>query len=224
MSMPRSVLRLMIALLSCGATLAVADDPDQIWTSVNTNGVLTEGSKWRYWFDGHARSRNNLDGLGVSIIRPALGYAVSDRLTLWAGYARVVARRDGPDGEENRYWQQGTFPLGSLWGGNLSGRTRLEQRTFEGADDIGHRIRQAIRWERPIPDTDFSWLFFDELFVGLNSTDFGQRSGYDQNRAYFGVAWRPTSKYRFELTYLNNNIDSANGSSTNHNLSLAFFF
>lgn len=213
---------LTFALLATANTHA---GDEQTWLALATTGSLAQDSKWLYWFDGHARSRDDANGLGVSIIRPGFGYKVSSKLTLWAGYGRIVARRDGPDAQENRIWQQATYPVTTLFGGRLSGRTRLEQRLIESADDTGYRIRQFFRWSRPIGGSDWSWLVANETFIGFNSTDFGQQSGYQQNRAYAGFAMAFAQGKRLELTYLNNHLDGGSSAdSTNNNISLAVFF
>jgi len=138
-----------VAAVACVALfthVTASANENQLWLAVATNGAISEESKWRYWFDGHARSQDDRSELGVSIIRPGIGYRVSDNVTVWGGYGRIVARRAGPDTDENRIWQQATYPISSAWwGGKLTGRTRLEQRLIEGADDTGHRVRQSFR-------------------------------------------------------------------------------
>ncbi len=213
----------LLAALTCLFPLQAWAGEQQTWLAVATNGPVQADSNWLYWFDGHARSQDDASGLGVSIIRPALGYKVSDKLSLWAGYARVVARRAGPDTEEHRIWQQATYPVADLFGGKLSGRTRLEQRLIEGAGDTGHRIRQFWRWSRPIQGTDWSWVLGNETFIAFNNTDFGQDSGYLQNRASLGFAWQAGGP-RVEIGYLNNHIDRPGADNTNHNITLALFF
>ncbi len=80
------------------------------------------------WFDAHARFREGGDQLDTTIVRAGLGWRATPRLDLWAAYAHVTLRRDGPDGVEHRTWQQATYPITEIGGGRLAGRTRLEQR------------------------------------------------------------------------------------------------
>lgn len=220
----RQIQAAILTLTLLPAVNAIAGD-EQTWLALATTESIAQDSKWLYWFDGHARSRDDANGLGVSIIRPGIGYRISSKLTLWAGYGRIVARRDGPDAQENRVWQQATYPITQVLGGKLSGRTRLEQRRIEGADNTGHRIRQFFRWSRPIGGSNWSWLIANETFIGFNETDFGQQSGYQQNRAFAGLALQVAEGKRLEVTYLNNHLDGGRGSdSTNNNISLALFF
>ncbi|MEM1434225.1 MAG: DUF2490 domain-containing protein [Pseudomonadota bacterium] len=210
---------LAVALLLSPALHA---DNDQTWLALAANGPVQSDSRWHFWFDGHARSRTDSDRLGLSILRPGIGYRLKSGTRLWVGYARTVNRRPGSDPEEHRYWQQATYALGTPFGGRLNGRSRLEQRTFEGTADIGHRYRQSFRFTRPLRGDRWSWFFANELFLTFNDTDFGQSSGYEQNRAYLGLAWRVAPGTRIDLSYLNNHLNPGTGGSfTNHNLSLA---
>ena len=206
---------------------ASAQDSDfQAWNAIAIAGPVKEDSRVLFWFDGHARYRDDASELGVSILRPALGWRVNDDLDLWAGYARVVSRASGrPDIEEDRAWQQATFPLPSVFGGSLSGRSRLEQRFRETGDDTGWRFRQFIRWGQRIEGTDFSVVVWDELFLNMNDADWGQREGFDQNRLFLGGAWHINDRLRLEGGYLNNVLDTpGTNEQTNHNISFALFW
>lgn len=197
----------------------------QSWNAIAIAGPVKDDSRLLLWFDGHARFNNDASDLGVSIIRPALGWRVNDNLDAWAGYARVVSRDDGrPDIEEDRFWQQATYSLPDVFGGGLGGRSRLEQR-FRGTGETGWRYRQFVRWARPIGNSDLSAVVWDELFLNINEADGVQRSGFDQNRLFVGAAWRFTQSGRFEAGYLNNILDTPlDEEQVNHNLSLTLFW
>lgn len=209
------------ALLS--TSYAKADD-NQVWSAVAVSGPIVDESRISLWFDAHARFRDDASELGTSIIRPGIGWRATKNLNLWLGYARVTSHRPGPDVEEDRVWQQATYPVGHWLGGSLSARTRLEQRSRDAGDDTGWRLRQAWRWSRPIEGSMMSYVVANETFIGLNDADWGQRSGYDQNRAFLGLAWQTSAKLRVELGYLNNHVEGrTTGDQTNHVLSLALY-
>lgn len=220
----RTLMAVFAAICWWSGSSAAASD-FQSWNSVAITGAPVNDSRLLFWFDGHARFRNDADDLGVTIIRPALGWRVNKKLSLWAGYARVTGRTPGlPDVEENRIWQQATYPVAQVLGGSLSGRTRLEQRFRVTGDDTGWRVRQAMRWERRFDDSPFSLVLSDELFVNFNDADWGQASGFDQNRLFVGSAWRLNKNVRFEGGYMHNRVNPPNrGGQTNHNLSLTLF-
>ena len=137
------------------STPSRADDT-QVWSAVAMTAPAATDSKLMLWCDGHARFSDDAGRLGVSIIRPGMGYRVSDKLTLWLGYARVT-QHPGEDIDEDRIWQQATYPLGELFGGSLSGRTRLEQRFRDSDNDTGIRLRQFFRWSHKLGDTPVSY-------------------------------------------------------------------
>ena len=212
------------AALLVGAP-ARAESDFQTWNAVLVSGPAGDGSRLLLWFDGHARFNDDASDLGVSILRPGLGWRVSGDLDLWAGYARIVSRSDGaPDIEEDRLWQQATYPVTDLFGGRVTGRSRLEQRFRGTGDDTGWRWRQFFRWEKRFDGTSWSPVIANELFVNFNDADWGQRSGFDQNRLFLGGAYRFSEKVRFEGGYLNNVINTAGpGAQTNHNAFLWLF-
>jgi carbonic anhydrase len=198
---------------------------NQGWSAVFVNGPVEQGNRFLFWFDGHARFRDDATELGTSIIRPGVGWRLDDRVDLWLGYARVTGHRDGPNIDEDRFWQQSTYRIGDVLGGALSGRSRLEQRFRNSGSDTGWRARQFFYYAQRFEGTPFSLVLANEIFFGLNDADWGQRSGYDQNRAFFGAAWHLSPGLRLEAGYLNNNLDGGPGGSnqTNHNFQIAFF-
>lgn len=200
---------------------ASAQNDNQVWTAVFTNGAIEKDSKALLWFDGHARFSEDASRLGVSIIRPGVGYKLSDRVSLWAGYARVVSRADGRANiNENRIWQQATYTIASGDWGVLSGRTRLEQRFLNTGSETGHRVRQFFRWRKPVSER-WTATVWNETFIALNDTDFGARSGFDQNRLFLGMRWRAFNNVSLEGGYLLNNINGATNDPANSNFSIS---
>lgn len=215
-----SQLILAAALAFAPLNMAAADD-FQVWTALAANGPVEEDGRFLLWFDGHARFRDDAGELGVSIIRPGIGWRMTDDLALWAGYARVVSRQDTADAEENRLWQQATYTIGEAFGGSISGRTRLEQRFFKGSGDTGWRARQLVRFNRPFSETPFSGVLWNETFIAFNDTDWGASGGYDQSRSFAGVNYKATETLALEGGYMLNHINRANSpDATNHVLSI----
>ena len=226
---PMSYRFLALAAIVCSVFHAAAkaqeaDSDFQFWNAGVLTGPVNADSRLLLWFDGHARFRDDAGDLGVSIIRPGIGYRLTDRLNLWLGYARVTSHLEGPNVGEDRIWQQATFPVARFLGGTLSARTRIEQRFRNTGSDTGHRYRQFLRWSHRFDGRDISLVLWDEVFVGLNDTDWGQTDGFDQNRFFIGPAFHIADKVRFEIGYLNNHVGRGPlESQTNHNLSVALF-
>jgi len=206
--------------------------------SVNDGGAWVAGfgrgdiafdstDRLRWWFDGHLRFFDDTDGFGQSIVRPGIGYALDERVTLWAGYGWIrTSPPTASDIDEHRIWQQLTWsqPCNRH---TLGFRSRLEQRLVETGDDTGLRFRQLVSWRHPIGCSQkCTFVLWDELFVHLNDTDWGANTGFDQNRSFigFGLKRNADSPWRVEVGYLAQHINRrARGDLTNHLLSVNFY-
>jgi len=206
------------------------DDTGQ-WFAAFGNGEfesLDSDSPLRWWFDAHYRLRDDSNGFNQSIIRPGLGYAFAEQQTLWAGYAWIrTSPVVGGDFDEHRFWQQWTAaPAVGDW--SFLHRSRFEQRWVETGDDIGLRWRQLARAQRTLTDCpQWSFVLWDEAFFNLNDTDWGARTGLDQNRAFIGLGYKtcPDARVRTEVGYLNQLVNRQGGlDEMNHILSINFFF
>ena len=141
--------------------------------------------------------------LDQSLIRPAIGYALTDQSTVWIGYARATNYLIGQEIEENRMWEQymwrGSTPLGAF-----TSRTRFEQRWQANGNDTGERFRQFFKFHWPFsfhPGANFT--VWDEVFVHLYSTDWGAIQGFDQNRGFVNIGYRFSPEILTEIGYMN---------------------
>jgi hypothetical protein len=206
-------------------------DDTGLWTAVFAAGDLNrhaEDGKWRWWFDGQMRFFEDFDGFGQSLVRPGVGYKLTDKLTVWSGYAWIHTNPEpSPEFDEHRIWEQVTWTH-KFDPTTLDLRSRLEQRLVETGDDTGMRFRQMVALRRPIGFApQFTWVAWDEAFFHLNDTDWGAREGFDQNRAFLGVGWKPSPEHtwRLEVGYLNQYIDRSAGlDMSNHLLSVNLFW
>jgi hypothetical protein len=211
------------------AAQAQVEDDSGLWLALFAQDDLRgKDCRWKWWLDSHLRFLDDADGLNQSIVRPGVGWKMSDKMTGWAGYAWIHNRTLlGAEFEEHRAWQQLTWSTSSeSW--SLLLRPRLEQRFVETGDDVGLRFRQFIRLQRQIPTLPrLSLVSWDELFFHCNDTDWGARSGFDQNRVFvgLGIKSQPGSRLRTEIGYLNQSIDNAsNPNRSHHNLAINFFY
>jgi hypothetical protein len=90
---------------------------------------------------------------------------------------------------------------------------------------MGLRLREMVRLEIPVARNGLAVLGYAELFLALNDTDWGARSGFDQLRSFVGAEIPLAGKSTIELGYLNQTIDQPAGRRRmNHALSLSLFF
>jgi len=184
------------------------ESDSHVWLNVTGIGRLGDfraaKTPWRYWLEAQTRFNDDASNRFQTIARPALGYDLSDRLTAWAGSAWIETKGNSGTRTEHRPWQQLTwFPETSPGGFALQLRPRLEQRLLQGSDDTGWRLRQFVRGTRPLGGSAWSLILQDEIFFNLNDTDYGARSGFDQNRVFVGLAYQATRIARLEAGYLN---------------------
>ncbi|QDT14816.1 DUF2490 domain-containing protein [Alienimonas californiensis] len=244
------------ALASPGAASAQTLDDAGLWFAAFSNGEIDfsdDGSTpWLYWFDGQIRLSDDAEGFNQSLVRPGIGRKIADDQALWAGYAWINTQpidRGGSNFDpehvnEHRYWQQWTWSP-SAGDYRFLHRSRFEQRTIEGSSDVALRLRQLARAQYLLTRGDdacdagcdglcggtgrpeWSLIAWDEVFFNLNDAEWGPQSGLDQNRAFFGVGYKPTADapVRTEIGYLNQFINSQGGTDVmNHILSVNFFF
>lgn len=184
-----------------------ADSDFQIWVPVNMNAKLTD--RLRGFLELQPRIGNNASNLTTAMVRPALGWAINDQATVWAGYL-MSADSIHPDSDtyviENRAWQ------GFSWKDTANNkqfiwevRNRLEERFLAHNADPSIRWRTRIRVEQLIPDwTPWSIIASEELFIDLNDNANNPQlqAGVQQNRAYLGVDYRFAPEVQVETGYL----------------------
>jgi len=201
----------------------VIDDFGQ-WNAFFMQDKVDSNSKLRWWFDGHYRMFDDTDGFGQSIVRPGLGWDIGENSTLWAGYGWIhTSPIVGDDTDEHRLWQQWTWSK-KCEPFKFAMRTRFEQRIVESSDDTGLRLRQFFRFQKDLNDRSL-FVVWDEIFIGLNDTDFGQRAGFDQNRMFVGFGLKNRTKtWRTEVGYMLQTVNRQGGiDRSNHILAVNLF-
>lgn len=175
-------------------------------------------SRWRWFGDIVARSREGLDDVDATALRGAIGYDLTSQAGVAGGYAFAQSYpATGGVTIEHRVFQQFQW-RGRAAGGALSFRTRVEQRFIEGNSAMALRVRGQVRFSRPIRGP-LSWLISDEIFLHANSTSRLAR-GLDQNRGFGGISVAANSNTAIELGYLNQYSKSRTGPKrVNHVLS-----
>lgn len=218
--------RLTLAALLFAAVPAQAQtaEDEQLW--VNLTVMKTEANGIAWFAEVQSRVGNGLTDVQQLLLRPAVGYKLSDALTVYLGYAHVVLPRADGDRNEERGFAQATWTIGKVGRGTLSSRSRLEARTLSNERDVGWRGREMLRFVHPITSPEkVRALVSAEVFVALNTTDWGARRGFDQLRSFAGVEVPIGGKNTLELGYLNQWIDDpGRASRVNHVAAISAFF
>jgi len=189
-----------------------------LWLGVFVTGKLpaplndAKGS-WRLWVDGQSRFGDDFGRFSQGLVRPGVGYTLNNAWSVWAGYAYI--RTEQPyartPSNEQRIWEQVSWQ-GTAGRADLSSRTRLEQRFHSAGSDTGWRLREMGKLMHPL-GLNGPWLIavYDEIFINLNSTNFGAKSGADRNRVFVGPGIHVGRPLRIELGYLNQYTFNNNG-------------
>lgn len=189
------------------ASEAVRNDLQQ-WGSVGLTLPLTPGK--RLLLMGEAQPRvGNLQDRGTSgdftqlILRTAVGWQLSKRVSVWQGYAWAPVF-EPINVNEHRLHQQLSIQ-GKIRRLQISNRTRLEERWIENNDGrVSIRLRHMVRGMYPL-DAKERWFLVlsDEAFVTLKGVSNGPATGFDQNRLFVGVSRKLSPSVNAELGYLN---------------------
>jgi hypothetical protein len=182
------------------------DDDFQIWMPVIAQVEIVPDTL-KAWLELQPRLVDDGSRLGTMIYRPGLGYYATPWLSLWGGYA-FVERHAPVYAAEHRAWEQvqvfeTVVPDVGL---RLGARLRLEQRWLHGAgDDVANRLRLMVRGQIPLGRAEPPSLLaivWDEIFVGLDETDWGAVQGVDRNRAFAGFGFQAIKQARLEVGYM----------------------
>jgi len=219
-----NVLVLITLLIGIGKAQSAEED-GRAWLNMQVTGK-TGVENLRWYIEVQPRMREELREREQFFFRPALYYAIAPKTSVWLGYAYARTFVDNPLlQDEHRAWQQILHEFEPINGIRLRSWTRLEQRKFEGASDIGHKIRQRLAINIPFEHhPNLSTLISNEYHHNLNGTDYGARSGFDQNRLFAGFAYKMSPKSLVEIGYLNQYINRRNEDAMNHVFSTTLYY
>jgi hypothetical protein len=233
--MRKSILSLVLLALSVGQSLSAAELAED--TGAWVQGVA-EGSlkiidpsleKGRVWLEGQSRFDGDWSKWYQGMVRTAVGYSLSDRATIWAGYTWLPTHNIGkPYVSQQDLWPAFRYVLPTDFG-TVTFRTMWESNFGQG-DQVRERPRQMIKFMHPFDfEKRLSFITWDEAFYRVNTTNWGGKSGFDQNRAFAGLGWSFNSNVRTEVGYMNQYLDMVSASTgktslTMHHLAMASVF
>ena len=224
----RRLILSLSALASCLGAPAHAEtsQDEQFWLNLTSMGSIKDDLV--YFAEIQPRVGDGISRIDQALFRGAIGWKFSPSVTLYQGFAHIVVPVEGgKDVNEERSFQQINWTLGKPGAGKLSSRTRLEQRWRSDGDDMGWRLREMLRYEKPLnPGSDaLNALVYAEGFVALNDTDWGVRGGFDQLRSFIGAEVGLPGASTLEVGYLNQVINQRGGDTrVNHVASVTLFF
>lgn len=197
------------------------------WLNLTVQGPV-DGGRLVYFMEVQPRVADGGGRFDMLLVRPAIGWKASARVTLYQGFAYVLANpAKGDQWREQRSFQQLGWNAGRVGPGDLSTRTRLEQRWRSDGTDTGWRVRQMARYRLPLraDRRGIALLGSAEAFVALNDTDWGARAGFDQLRSFVGLELPVGGASTAEVGYLNHLVDRGDGwRHATHVAAISIFF
>lgn len=192
-------------VLSLPGTARASDT--QLWATMLAQGPIVPGAgaKPMVWLEVQPRFGEDISHLNNLIVRPGFGIWLAPDFNLLAGYHfQNNTPAGGKATTEHRMWQQLLVPIvrdpERLI---LLARLRLEQRSIEDAQDLGWRLRTMVRMQVPMNGRGSAGpLLWAEALTGLNDTDWGQREGIGQVRAFAGALVPINKRLNFEGGYM----------------------
>lgn len=195
------------ALLAAALPTAARADDVQLWTTALAVGPITPGAGVQpmVHLEYQPRFADDVSRMTQMIARAGFGVRIAPDFTILAGYH--YQRNDPANGgrsDEHRMWQQLLFPIHRdperLI---LLARLRLEQRSIDGAQDLGWRGRAMLRLQAPLNGRGSAGpLLWSEALIGLNDTDWGQHTGVTQIRAFAGGLIPLNKRINVEAGYM----------------------
>lgn len=216
----------MVAAGALYPTVAAAQNHDlQQWTLLSAQGSISD--RIVLYAEVQPRFTDDVSRLGQLLIRPAIGYQIDKDVTAFLGYAYVRTELLGQrPTDEHRIFQQLNFPIYRGAGDfTVTARTRLEQRTVVNADGLGWRLRQQVRAEAPVrAGGTLRAIAWTEPFYNFNTTDWGQRRGFDQWRTFIGLGIPVFKGLVAEPGYMNQTVFLRGEDRVNHIMSLTMTY
>ena len=195
------------------------------WINLTAMGSLK--GRALYFVEVQPRFAEDRPHLSQLLLRGGIGWKLSDAVSVYAGYLHLIQPVEGGhDRNEERPFAQLNWSLGSLAGGTLAMRQRLEFRSVSTGSELGWRLRSMLRYVHPLgASTAPRALVSVEPFIAFDDTDWGQHKGLDQVRTFAGLEVPLAGKSTIEVGYLNQAIDGpGRANRMNHVAAVSLFY
>jgi hypothetical protein len=214
----RATRHALAAAALLGSSTAWAGD-SQLWTGGSATVRLSD--HWSISQDVTARFSDKRNGLYEIEANTLIGYQLTKTLSLWVGYDHDPQYAGGRSTlMEHRFVQHlVSSNLGTIAGGQLSGRIRFEQRWREGISGTGWRLRPYVRYSRPFSRrTKVALTISEEPYFDVNTTSFQPVRGFERLRSFVGITTPVAKNLSADIGYLNQHGFVRNGRDTNDNV------
>ena len=218
------------ALLLISATAAFSKTISDEETWVNLNAFIKLNEDWQAYAEYQPRFFDYNKYNGAVLHRGAIGRNIGHGFSAWIGYGLITWNQRNQSKFPAKTQHEDRPFLMLMHGkemGNwkLTNRTRFEDRLFRHTDEGSKRFRHMIRAQYKFGDSPWAVAVWDEWFYNTNDIKPSARShapvtkeGFDQNRAFAGVAYYFGDKqqHMVETGYMNNYVNGARNDRNAH--------
>lgn len=225
----RWILIVMLAWgLADGACLlghaeSTLDHDFRLWSPVYLTAQLP--SSFLGAMEVHPRFGENVSEFNQLVVRPVLGFKLTDHWSIWQGYTWVGTYR--PRFAEEHHSIQQLIYRRQYSSFELFSRFMLEERVIDRADGTALRARTLMRVDVPLPQApEWAFVLYDEILVNVNSVRNGPQEGFDENRFVVAMNRQVTDQISMDLGYqlqAQNNANPGLVDQMNHILLVQFF-
>jgi hypothetical protein len=185
------------------------EDDLQWWVPVTLEHKITEKTSAQLQVE--SRFAQNISEYTLRSITPSISYAPNEYVQLSLAAGPYFNFHPGIEVEKRVYQQ---LNLQKKWPQvELSLRSRLEERFFEGMGGVSLRNRYLLQAKGPIGKTPLYWITSNEIHFNLNGLKDGPQRGMNQNRTYIGVGRKIGKRlsleggYQLRINYVTDNPD-----------------
>ena len=202
---------LMLGLAAPVPAQTVTDG--RVWTGFAAQGSTGTGSAGRWFVDSQFRLRDGVETVDLVSLRGTLARDLPSGFSVGGGYGLAAGFPSGGGTQvEHRLHQQLVWSP-RLAAGSLALRARFEERFLDGDDRAALRVRQAVRFTRPLSASGrLSLVIADEVMAHLGTTS-RVRRGFDQHRVFAGIRRSVTPRTAIEIGYVNQYLRTSGTSS-----------
>ncbi|WP_081726643.1 DUF2490 domain-containing protein [Legionella oakridgensis] len=140
-----------------------------------------------FYFKTEGRFYFNHSNVDELLMRPALAYNVSKKLSVWIGYDFFQSIHNS-ERINQAFWGQAQIKMIDSNSINLVSRTRLENRLSTLGQGQAIRLRERGFVELKLfPKIKPRPILYDEIFLNLNHPDWVSKKTISQNRVFLGI-------------------------------------
>lgn len=217
---------LLLSTFSGASARTITDE--ETW--VNLNAFIKLNDNWQVYAEYQPRFFDYNKYSGAVLHRAAVGRNIGHGFSAWVGYA-MITWNERTDSKFPAKTQHEDRPFLMLMHakdfGNwkISNRTRFEDRIYRHTDEGSLRFRHMLRAQYKFSDSPWAIAVWDEWFWNANTINPSDEShapvikeGFDQNRAFVGVAYYfgESKQHMVETGYMNNFVNGVTSDRNAH--------